>query len=135
MDHSVECACCKGTIVWDKTSKKEQAKENREAAKQEAFSILKSEFGLFKNDTTVKGYQPKVQGPHEELRIEFGKEETLDPVEEKKKTNKAIEKLKEKTKKLKLQQEKEKETEFIVEWLKIVRRKTWDLRLKIVIEN
>jgi len=103
------------TIVWDKTSKKEQAKENREAAKQEAFSILKSEFGLFKNDTTVKGYQPKVQGPHEELRIEFGKEESIDPVEEKKKTNKLKQSLKEKMDKLKQQQEKEKGTEFIVE--------------------
>ena len=102
------------TIVWDGQSKKEQAKENREEAKKEAMSILKSEFGLFKKDSTVKGYEPKVKPPHEELRLNFDKEETIDPVEEKKRTNKTLEKLREKTKKLKQQQEKEKEEEFIV---------------------
>jgi hypothetical protein len=102
------------TIVWDGQSKKEQAKENREAAKQEAMSILKTEFGLFKKDSTIKGYEHKVQ-PHEELRLNFDKEETVDPVEEKKRTNKTLEKLREKTKKLKQQQEKEKEGEFIVD--------------------
>lgn len=103
------------TIVWDGQSKKEQAKENREAAKQEAMSILKTEFGLFKKDSTIKGYEPKVKQPHEELRLNFDKEETIDPAEEKKRTNKTLEKLKEKTKKLKQQQEKEKEEEFIVD--------------------
>ncbi|ASS50550.1 MAG: hypothetical protein A3D31_13380 [Candidatus Fluviicola riflensis] len=101
------------TIVWDGQSKKEQAKENREAAVQEARSILKSEFGLFKKDSTIKGYQPKIQ-PHEELRLNFDKEEVVDPVEEKKRTNKTIEKIKEKARKLKQQQEKDNEEEFIV---------------------
>lgn len=102
------------TIVWDEQSKKEQAKENRQAAKTEAISILKSEFGLFKKDTTIKAYQPKVQ-QREELRIDFGKEETVDPVEEKKKTNKLLNNFKEKANKLKQQQEKEKENEIIFE--------------------
>lgn len=103
------------TIVWDGQSKKEQSKENREAAVQEARSILKSEFGLFKKDSTVKGYQPQIKQPHEELRLNFDKEEIIDPVEEKKRTNKTLEKLREKTKKLKQQQAKEKEDEFIVD--------------------
>lgn len=58
-------------IEWDKTSRKEQAKENREEAKKDAKSILKSEFGLYKNDTTVKKYVPE-EVPKEELKIHFG---------------------------------------------------------------
>jgi hypothetical protein len=71
------------TIVWDKTAKKEQAKENREAEKQNVKSILKTEFGVFKGDSTVKTYQPK-EGPKEVLKIEFGPTKTEDPVEQKK---------------------------------------------------
>jgi hypothetical protein len=101
------------TIIWDQQSKKELQKQNRQEAKNEAISILKTEFGLFKKDTTIKAYQPKVQ-PREELRIDFGEEKTVDPVEEKKKTNKLLNNLKEKTGKLKQQQNKEKEEEFTV---------------------
>ena len=93
------------TVEWDKTGRKEQAKENRIEAKNEAFSILKTEFGFKKNDTNVKRYVPKTQ-QHEELKIEFGKEEDVDPVEEKKKTNKLLENIKKKTEKLKQQQER-----------------------------
>jgi hypothetical protein len=100
------------TVVWDGQSRKEQAKENREVAKQEAKSVLK-ELGLFKNDTTVKAYQHKIE-PHEELRIEFGKEQEVDPVEEKKKTNKQLNNLKQKINKMKEQQDREKDNEFIV---------------------
>lgn len=71
------------TIVWDKTSRKEQAKENREAEKENVRSMLKTEFGLFKNDSTVKTYQPK-EGPKEELFIEFGDKKTEDPIDPKK---------------------------------------------------
>jgi hypothetical protein len=59
------------TIEWDKASKKEQAKENREQAKQDAKSILKSEFGMFKKDSTIKVYVPK-DIPKEELKVQFG---------------------------------------------------------------
>lgn len=100
------------TVVWDGQSRKEQAKENREVAKQEAKSVLK-ELGLFRNDTTVKAYQHKVE-PREELRIEFGKEQEVDPVEEKKKTNKQLNNLRQKINRMKDQQAKEKEDEFIV---------------------
>ncbi len=58
-------------IEWDKTSRKEQAKQNREEAKKDAKSILKSEFGFYKNDTTVKQYVPE-EVPKEDLKIHFG---------------------------------------------------------------
>lgn len=77
-------------IEWDKTSSKEQAKQNREEAKQEAKSILKSEFGLFKNDTSVKTYVPK-DLPKEDLKIKFGpatKEEFKEEQEKQKKDSK-----------------------------------------------
>ena len=102
------------TIQWDQTSRKQKGKENREEAKNEAISILKSEFGLFKKDTTIKSYQPKTV-QKESLKIEFGKEETVDPVQESKKTNAFLNSIKEKTKKLKEQQEREKENGFTVD--------------------
>lgn len=74
-------------IEWDQDAKKEQAKENREAAKQDAKSILKTEFGLFKGDTNVKIYQP-VKQPKEELKMEFGPAKKEEPVEDPKKQKK-----------------------------------------------
>jgi len=102
------------TIVWDKESKQEQARENREAAKNEAMSILKSEFGLFKKDSTVQIYQPKTK-EREVLQIQFGQEEVVDPVEEKKEKQKKETKLNQSIKRLKEQNEKEKQEEFTVE--------------------
>ncbi len=101
------------TIEWDKQSKKEQAKENRQEAKNEAFSILKTEFGFKKNDTTVKQYIPKTQ-QHEEIRMQFGDEDEPDPVEQKKKKeSKLLNNIREKTQKLKNNQQNE--VEFEVE--------------------
>jgi hypothetical protein len=74
------------TIIWDKTAKKEQAKENRKAEKENVKSIFKTEFGIFKGDTTVKTYQPK-EKPKEVLQVEFGTiktEDIKDPVKQKK---------------------------------------------------
>ncbi len=96
------------TIEWDKKSRKANLEEIRLEKKNEAISILKSEFGLFKKDTTIKAYQEK-QVPREELRIEFGKEEKVDPVEEKKKSNKLKETIKSTGKKLKIEKPKEQE--------------------------
>jgi hypothetical protein len=104
----------KPSIVWDQKARKDQAKENREQAKQEAISILKSEFGLFKKDTTIKAYQPKNQ-PRESIQIQFGKEDNLDPEQlkaEKKRRESKISKFGEKLKK---ENEKEKGVEFTVE--------------------
>jgi hypothetical protein len=85
------------TIEWDKTARKQQAAENRAAEKETVKSMLKSEFGMFKTDTTVKTYQQKVL-PKEELHIEMSPAKKSDsdvPTEKKKqktttKSNKTI---------------------------------------------
>jgi hypothetical protein len=76
------------TIEWDKTGRKQQAAENRAAEKETVKAMLKSEFGLFKADSTVKTYQPK-QMPKEELHIELSSpltkpSDTEKPTEKKK---------------------------------------------------
>jgi hypothetical protein len=105
------------TIIWDKASRKEQAKENREAEAANVRSMLKSEFGLFKNDTSVKQYQP-VSKPKEEIIIEFGgnnttsqpkKQETI-PQSKPQKDTKIKSKLN--TWKQQSEQEKKEEVEF-----------------------
>lgn len=101
-------------IEWDKTSRKEEAKQNREEAKQEAVSILKSELGLFKKDTTIKKYQPPKKD-YEVLKIEFGKEEEVNPYEEKKKIEKEKKGLKKFGEKLKEKSSPNEKEEFTVE--------------------
>lgn len=101
-------------IEWDKTSRKEEAKQNREEAKQEAISILKSELGLFKKDTTIKKYQPPKKD-YEVLQIEFGKEEEVNPFEEKKKIEKEKKGLKKFGEKLKEKSKPDEKEEFTVE--------------------
>ncbi|MDF3027053.1 MAG: hypothetical protein K0S23_1360 [Fluviicola sp.] len=101
-------------IEWDKTSRKEDAKQNREEAKQEAISILKSELGLFKKDTTIKKYQPPKKD-YEVLKIEFGKEEEVNPFEEKKKIEKEKKGLKKFGEKLKEKSKPDEKEEFTVE--------------------
>ena len=104
------------TIEWDQTAKKEQAKANREAAKSEAKSIFKSEFGMFKNDTTVKTQQ-QVKAPKEELQIEFGNTKKEEIIEEPKKKKKelrfnSVPKIGNTLKKWKEESEKDKKEEF-----------------------
>lgn len=101
-------------IEWDKSSRKEDAKQNREDAKQEAISILKTELGLFKKDTTIKKYQPPKK-EYEVLKIEFGKEEEVNPFEEKKKIEKEKKGLKKFGEKLKEKGKQEEKEEFTVE--------------------
>ena len=55
------------TIEWDKQSRKETTKENMAKEKEDVKSLLKSEFGLFKNDTTVKSYVKEKNPPKEEM--------------------------------------------------------------------
>jgi hypothetical protein len=59
------------TIVWDKQSRKEQVKENLEQEKETVKSMLKSEFGLFGKDSTVRDYQEKDR-PKETIKVETG---------------------------------------------------------------
>ena len=98
-------------IEWDNTSRKEQAKENREQAKQDAKSILKSEFGLFQKDTSVKVYVPK-DVPKEDLKIQFGPATKQEFIEEKK--QKKDSKLKKTLDGWKQQQEQEDKSGFKV---------------------
>ncbi|MFT5858571.1 MAG: hypothetical protein ACI865_000659 [Flavobacteriaceae bacterium] len=65
------------TIEWDKQSRKEQAKKNREDEKATVKSMWKSEFGLFKNDSTVEEYIHD-RTPKEELFIEFNPTDSID---------------------------------------------------------
>jgi hypothetical protein len=101
-------------IEWDENAKKQQVKENREAAKQEAMSILKSEFGWRKGDTTIGTYKP-VKEQKEVLEMDFGdpkqEEEFTAPKKEDSKLKKGI---KDKLNKIK-EASKPKELEFEVE--------------------
>jgi len=58
------------SFEWDAEANKAHKMEEREKAKQDARSIFKSEFGLFKNDTTVKEYVQE-RRPHERLEVEI----------------------------------------------------------------
>ena len=99
-------------IEWDDVSRKEQAQENREQAKEDAKSILKTEFGLFKKDTSVKVYVPK-DVPKEDLKIQFGPATKQEFIEEKK--QKKDSKLKKTLDNWKKQQEEEGKSGFKVD--------------------
>lgn len=91
----------------DKEAKKEQSKENREQEKKDVKSILKTEFGFYENDTSVKIYQEKKRG-QERIELQFGEDnEDGNVLPEPKKPAKDS-KLKTKLNKLKEQSEKEK---------------------------
>ena len=100
-------------IEWDKQSRKEQAKEKMEEEKQTTKSILKSEFGIFKNDTTVKDYVKEVI-PKEELIINFDPLKSIDTIIENKVPKKDT-KLNRWLDKMKKQEEAEKKEDFIIE--------------------
>ncbi len=102
------------SIKWDFESWKENIKAYNEEEKKNMKSMLKTEFGLFKNDTSVKTYI-KTEEPHEELIIQFDPVNAIDTVIE----NKTPEKEKEMPKwlkKLKQQAEKEEKEEETVEF-------------------
>lgn len=100
-------------IEWDKQSRKEQSKEKIEEEKQTAKSILKSEFGIFKNDTTVKDYVKEVI-PKEELIINFDPLKSIDTIIESKIPKKDT-KLNRWLDKMKKQEEAEKKEDFIID--------------------
>ncbi len=76
------------TIEWDKQSRKETTKENLAREKEDVKSLLKSEFGLFKNDSTVKQYVKEKNPPKEEMIIEFDPDNSVDPIIEENKPKK-----------------------------------------------
>lgn len=71
-------------FAWDSDARKAHKQEQRKQEKQEVKGMLKSEFGLFKKDSTVQNYQ-KVQAPKETITIDFGDEAPASPNVEKKK--------------------------------------------------
>ena len=89
----------KPIIKWDEEAKKQEAKENREAAKKEAISMLKSEFGWKKGDTTVREYQP-IKKPKEEIEMDFSNSKNEEIIPQKKESE-VKRKLKEKVQKMK----------------------------------
>lgn len=100
-------------IEWDDTARKQQAKENRQQEKQNAKAILKSEFGLFKNDTTVNEYIPDKR-PKEQLIIHFDPENAVDTIMEEK-TPKRDTKLRKFIKKLEKEKESENQVKFEID--------------------
>ncbi len=64
-------------VEWDKASRKEHAQKAREEEKETVRAMFRSEFGMFKSDTTVKEYIPN-KLPKEELIIEFNSKDTID---------------------------------------------------------
>ncbi len=106
------------TLEWDKEQQKKSAQEYRQEEKKQIKEMLKTEFGAFKNDTTVEEYIPE-EKPKEEIKINWepttnepGQNDSLiqeaeKPAEEKSK--KKPSKLKQALEKLKEQQKKEAE--------------------------
>lgn len=75
------------SFEWDAEASKEYKKEQRQKAAADARSIFKSEFGLFKNDTTVQEYvQEKFE--HEKIEVIINPTEDNDKVIEETKPKK-----------------------------------------------
>lgn len=77
------------SFAWDKEAKKAVKEEQREQAKDDLKSALKTGFGINKKDTTIT--ELKTDAPKEEkIIMDFGKgndEDDLDPAQKKKKKN------------------------------------------------
>lgn len=58
-------------FAWDKESKAEERKAYNEQEKQTVKSMLKTDFGLFKKDSTVQKYE-EVKRPKEVLEVQYG---------------------------------------------------------------
>ena len=106
------------TLEWDKEQQKKSAQEYRQEEKKQIKEMLKTEFGAFKNDTTVEEYVPE-EKPQEDLKINWEPtkndpetKDSLAPKSEKikeEKPKKKQSKLKKALEKLKEQQKKEAE--------------------------
>ncbi len=82
---------------WDKEAKAEARKEYNEQEKQTLKSMLKSEFGMFKKDSTVQKYQEQKK-PKEVIEVQYGNdaksEEPKETPQKEPKKNKFLDKLK-----------------------------------------
>ena len=96
-------------LEWDKAQKKKSTQEYRQEEKKQIKQMLKTEFGVFKNDTSVQEFTPE-EKPKEELKInwEGTKGEDSIPKNDKKEVpKKKVSKFKKALEKLKEQQKKE----------------------------
>lgn len=57
-------------VSWDKKGKKEAAQQQFERSQQESKEMLKTTFGLYKNDASVGKYQAQTT-PHETIQVKF----------------------------------------------------------------
>ncbi len=57
-------------VGWDKKGKKEAAKQQFERSQQESKEMLKTTFGLYKNDASVGEYKT-TSTPHETIQVKF----------------------------------------------------------------
>lgn len=80
-------------FAWDKEAKKQNTKEYNQQEKENLKSMLKSDLGLFKKDSTVKKMETKT-APRETVILDDGKEEEPAKKKEKGKVGKFFEKLK-----------------------------------------
>ena len=105
------------TLEWDKERQKKNVQEYRQEEKKQIKEMLKTEFGVFKNDSTVEEYVPE-EKPKEDIKINWDptknapvSTDSLVPNPEKPKEDKPKKKskLKEALEKLKEQQKKEAE--------------------------
>lgn len=83
------------SFSWDKEAKKQSQKDYNQKEKESIRSMLKSDLGFFKKDSTVNKIQQTSQ-PRETISIDNGKEEKLN--EEKKKKDSKVSKFFEKMK-------------------------------------
>lgn len=99
-------------LEWDRDQQKQSAKEYRQEEKKQIKEMLKSEFGAFKNDTTVKEFKEE-EAPKEEIKIDWNPTtgETKEEEAEKESPKKKESKLKKAIQRLKEQQKKEEEEE------------------------
>jgi len=78
-------------FVWDSDARKEHEKEERQQEILDIKGVLKTEFGLFKNDTTVRTRQGSSRA-QEIIEIDF--EEDVDPIDPETKNRQINEKYK-----------------------------------------
>ena len=80
-------------FAWDKEAKKLNTKEYNKQEKENLKSMLKSDLGLFKKDSTVKKMETKT-APRETVTLDDGQDDTPAKKKEKGKVGKFFEKLK-----------------------------------------
>lgn len=90
-------------LEWDKSARKTELKEQLVQEKETVKAMLKSEFGAFKKDTTVKEFQ-ETKAPKEVVKINFSPKKELPREQEANSINRKENKLKSKLNQWKTEQ-------------------------------